>query len=71
MDSEASLPGLVAVTRSSDVERDLKVGGDVVTIVMKLYLCRKLSKRFKSFQEKLNKMKRTKKCLQSGNMQPW
>ena len=25
MDSEASLPGLVAVTRTSDVERDLKV----------------------------------------------
>ena len=24
MDSEASLPGLVAVTRTSDVERDLK-----------------------------------------------
>ena len=26
VDSEASLPGLVAVTRPSDVERDLKVG---------------------------------------------
>ena len=26
VDSEASLPGLMAVTRTSDMERDLKVG---------------------------------------------
>ena len=34
-------------------------------------LFRKSSKRFKSFQEKLNRMKKTRKCPQSGNMQQW
>ena len=36
VDSEASLPGLVAVTRTSDVERDLKVGRDKGSAILRL-----------------------------------